>query len=260
VICTTDGIKADFENRYPDIPKKYVTITNGFDPADFPAEISMGTMGNSARSQVLRIVHAGTFGGERSPREFLLALGQLLRERPELKDLIEVVFVGQNSKFTDGRTIEEFIDEYGCGSVAKLTGFVSRKASLDYMMQADVLLLIIGRVPREGALVYGISGKLYDYGAARKPVLTVSEPGSTSQLAQALNLGPVVHPDDTEKIKSILVSLWGAHSSGAIPYNPNLELLKSFEFSSLTARFATCLDQTCKGGNQEHSENRSARQ
>ena len=31
VVCTTDGMKADFEKRYPDMPAKCVTITNGFD-------------------------------------------------------------------------------------------------------------------------------------------------------------------------------------------------------------------------------------
>src|SRR5439155_20646814 len=179
-----------------------------------------------------------------------------LREKPELVGQLEVVFVGKNSPFADGRTIEDYIKEYGCGAAVKLTGFVSRTASLEYIMQADVLLLIIGRVPKEGAFVYGISGKLYDYAAARRPVLTVAEPGSTAQIVESLNLGPVVDPDDTETIKSTLVSLWEAHRSGSIPYNPNLELLKSFEFSRLTARLAACFDQTHKGEARESSESR----
>src|SRR5207249_2379886 len=139
VVCTTDGIKADFEARYRDIPKKYMTITNGFDPADFPPETSTS---ERTRRSVVSIVHAGTLGGERSPREFLLAVGQLLREKPELVGQLEVVFVGKNSPFADGRTIEDYIKEYGCGAAVKLTGFVSRTASLEYIMQADVLLLI----------------------------------------------------------------------------------------------------------------------
>ncbi len=253
VVCTTDGIRADFEKRYPDLPGKYVTIFNGFDQSDFLTDTSMGSR---PRRPVLTIVHAGTLGRERSPREFLLALGQLLRENPELAGQVEVIFVGQNSPCTDGRTIEDYVQEYSCSSVVKLTGFVSRKASLEYIVRADVLLLIIGRVPKEGAFVYGISGKVYDYAAARRPVLTVSERGSTAQIVESLNLGPVVDPDDTETIKSTLVSLWEAHRSGSIPYNPNLELLKSFEFSRLTARLAACFDQTHKGEARESSESR----
>src|SRR5436190_834412 len=82
------------------------------------------------------------------------------------------------------------------------------------------------------------SGKIYDYAAAQKPVLTVAEPGSTAEIAQRLNLGPIAHPDHIDEIKSAILSLVEAHRSGRIPYNPDLNLLKSFEFSSLTARLA----------------------
>jgi len=256
VVCTTDGIRADFENRYPNLPGKYVTISNGFDQSDFP---SVTSVGSGPRRPVLTIVHAGTLGRERSPKEFLQALGLLLREKPELMVQVEVVFIGQNSPFADGRTIEDYVKEYGCSSVVKLPGLVSRKVSLDYIMQADVLLLIIGRVPKEKALVYGISGKIYDYAAARRPVLTVSEPGSTALLAQRLNLGPVVDPDDIQGIKSALLFLYEAHKDGSIPYSPNLELLKTFEFSSLTARLAACFNQACKGEDQAASESRGVR-
>jgi hypothetical protein len=108
------------------------------------------------------------------------------------------------------------------------------------MVQADVLLLIIGRVPPEGAFIYGISGKLYDYAAAGKPVLTVSEPGSTAEMAERLTLGPVVSPDDLQSLKQSILCMVEQWKVGEIPYNPNLSLLKSFEFSSLTGRFADC--------------------
>lgn len=242
VICTTDGMKADFVARHSNLPTKYVTITNGFDPSDF-APVPL--VEQESRDSVLRIIHAGTLGSERSPKEFLLALGQLIRDKPELSGRLEVIFVGKSSPFADGRTIEDYIQEYGCGSVVRLTGYVSRKASLDYMQQADVLLLIIGRVPKETAYIYGISGKIYDYAAARKPLFTIAEPGSTAEMAVRLNLGPVVHPDNVSEIKSTLISLCEEHAVGKIPYDLNLKLLKSFEFSNLTARLAECFDQAC---------------
>lgn len=242
VVSTTDGMNADFAARHADLPAKYVTITNGFDPADFAP---VPVVEPVKRDSVLRIIHAGTLGSERSPKEFLLALGQLLRERPELAGRLEVIFVGKSSPFADGRTIEDYIDEYGCAAAVRLTGYVSRKASLDYMQQADVLLLIIGRVPKETAYIYGISGKIYDYAATRKPLLTIAEPGSTAEMAARLNLGPVVHPDSIPEIKTTLISLCESHAAGKIPYDLNLKLLKSFEFSSLTARLAECFDEAC---------------
>jgi len=241
VVCTTDGIRNDFESRYPESRGKCVTIPNGFDQSEF---VQGTEPEDPSRRSVLKIVHAGTLGGERSPREFLAALGSLLEENPDLIGQLEVTFVGQNSPFLDGCVIEDYVEKYGCGLLVKITGFVSRDASLDYIRQADLLLLIIGRVPKEGAFVYGISGKIYDYAAAGMPVLTISETGSTAELARRLNLGPVLNPDDIQGIKSAIVSLVALHKCGGIPYSPDLELLKSFEFSSLTAKLAQCFHTT----------------
>lgn len=239
VISTTEGMKENFARRYPGWPNKWITITNGFDFADFPAVSNSTTVSTDS---LLRIVHAGTLGGERSPKEFLKALGQLLREKPQLLPELQVVFVGQNSVFEDGSKIEDYIKEYACGAAVKIAGYVSRAESLDYIQKADVLLMIVGRVPKEGAFVYGISGKIYDYAASGKPVFTISEPGSTADMAQRLNLGPVVHPDETQQIKATLVAFCEARRNGGIASHLNMNLLKSFEFSSLTARLAKCLD------------------
>ncbi len=246
VICTTDGIQDDFNKRYPGTQEKYVTITNGFDRSDFSPETLAAPLAQQKRSDQFTLVHAGTLGEERSPKEFLEALGQVGREHPELTKTIRVIFVGKNTPFNDGKTIEEYVEEFGVSSMVRVAGYVSRKESLDLMVEANGLLLIIGRVPKEGAFVYGISGKLYDYAAAGRPVLTVSEPGSTASVAQKLNLGPVVDPDQLPQIKEAILQLCRAHQSGKVPYNPDLQLLKSFEFSSLAARLAQAFSSKAK--------------
>jgi len=243
VVSTTDGVTADFQQRYANQAEKFVTIPNGFDQADFPAELPAPSL---PRRPVLRIVHAGTLNEVRSPKDFLCALGQLLKEKSEVIGKLEVVFLGDSSRFGDGRTIEDYAREFGCNPVVKILGLVSRKESLDYISQADALLMIVGRVPKEEVSVFGISGKVYDYAAARKPVLTVSEPGPTAELAQRLNLGPVVHPDDRESIKSAIFSLWQAHHSGGIPYCLNLDLLNSYEFTRLSAELTDCFTRVCQ--------------
>ena len=245
VVCTTDGIKADFEKRYPAIPNKYVTITNGFDRSDFSSDVVLGP---APKTPVMTMLHAGTLGEERSPREFLQALGEIAKENPALRAGVKAVFVGKNTPFNDGHTIEQYLDMFNCRDMVNIAGYVSRKESLDYMIQSNVLLLIIGRVPKEGAFVYGISGKLYDYAAAGKPVLTLSEPGSTAAVAERLTLGPVVDLDNIDQIKTAILALWKSHKAEAIPYSPNLELLKSFEFSSLAGRLAESFNQVSKQG------------
>jgi glycosyltransferase involved in cell wall biosynthesis len=48
-----------------------------------------------ARSDRLRIVHAGSFFGQRTPRPFLSALAVLLQARPELRGRMQAAFLGE---------------------------------------------------------------------------------------------------------------------------------------------------------------------
>lgn len=239
VVATTDGITSDFAQRYGARNGKYVTVTNGYDLNDFEG---LKKNDSNVGRPAFTLVHAGTLGGERNPRQFLKALGGLVSKNTELKKDIRVLFVGQNSRFRDGRTIEEYIEEYDLRDVVMLTGFVARLKSLDYIANADALLLIIGTVPKEQSHIYGISAKIYDYALASKPVLTISDEGATAEMAKRLRLGAVVQPDDVETIERRILSLYDAHKRGALKVNVNRELLESFDFRNLSARLADCLD------------------
>src|SRR5207253_1118610 len=116
VVSTTAGIRSDFVRRYGGAQEqnKFVTITNGYDSADFAG--LKQTM-NSAQSRAFTVVHAGTLGGERSPREFLQSLGELLAERPDVRADIRFSFVGQNTPFLDGKTIEDYLRDYDLNDV-----------------------------------------------------------------------------------------------------------------------------------------------
>ena len=47
------------------------------------------------RGERMRIVHAGSFFGQRTPRPFLRAFGSLLRARPELGGRVQAAFLGE---------------------------------------------------------------------------------------------------------------------------------------------------------------------
>lgn len=239
VIATTNGISGDFEQRYGTEKGKYVTVTNGYDLDDFEG---LEKKERTDLQAAFTLVHAGTLGGERNPKQFLQALGNLVSKNAALRKDIRVVFVGQNSKFRDGCTIEQYIGQYGLQETVILTGFLARLKSLDYIARADALLLIIGNVPKEKAHIYGISAKIYDYALASKPVLTISDEGATAEMARRLRLGPVVAPDDQETIERRILSLYDAHKRGSLKVNINQELLESFDFRNLSAKLADCLN------------------
>jgi glycosyltransferase involved in cell wall biosynthesis len=239
VVSTTEGITLDFIERYAEPGNKFVTITNGFDRGDFES-----LYGNVRRSKdgVFKIVHVGTLGWERSPKEFIVGLGELVREKPDMKGKIQVIFVGQNTPFKDGKTIHDYILEWNLSETITVTGFVARIESLKYMIDSDLLLLIIGKVPDNKGGIYGISAKMYDYALAGKPVMTIADEGASAEMVRFLRLGIVIPPDDKGMIKSEIINYYDRFKSGGLNVEINSEALDSFDFKNLTARLAGCFD------------------
>ena len=57
-----------------------------------------------ARGERMRIVHAGSFFGQRTPRPFLSAFAALLRARPELGGRVQAAFLGElDPRIASGR-------------------------------------------------------------------------------------------------------------------------------------------------------------
>jgi glycosyltransferase involved in cell wall biosynthesis len=239
VISTTDGIRLDFIKRYGEMGSKFVAIPNGYNQEDFEKPIH-SSFGNGLP---LVIVHAGTLGWERSPKAFLKALGELLVEDPTLKGKIKLLLVGQNNVFNDGRSIEDYLEEFKVQPVVELVGFISRKESMQYIQSCHLLLLLIGEVPAEGRFIYGISGKIYDYAASGKPVLTISENGSSATMVDRLRLGKVIAPENAEGIKNeIRAYIKELVTKGKLEAQTDWSLLKQFDFINLTRKLAGCFD------------------
>jgi glycosyltransferase involved in cell wall biosynthesis len=181
VVSTTEGMTQDFRRRYEiEAAKKFITLPNGYDREEFCIP------GKPARDHCdkMRIVHTGHLRLERSPKPLLIALRRLFDEKPNLTHDIEVYLVGENQPFLDGKTIDNYLEEFRLDSVVKLVAHVPQTEAIRYQMSADILLLVIGVVPPEEISTYGVASKVFDYMLAGKPVLTVSDPGPVSELVE----------------------------------------------------------------------------
>ena len=241
VISATEGVTRDFRERYPrEDPLKFHTITNGYDGEDF-----RGIRPVSSSAAKLRIVHTGIFRLERSPRTFLNALSLLLKERPQLRERVEVVFVGKNLPLSDGKRVEEYVREFGLEDVVEIGGFVSRRESLAYQKSADLLLLVVGKVPPDLTDKYGIPGKVYDYIASGVPILAITDEGPVSRLVRRTRTGVVAPVEDVAAIKNLLAALLEGER---IPYEPDEEEVGRYDFARLARRLADVLDGVADHG------------
>jgi glycosyltransferase involved in cell wall biosynthesis len=180
---------------------RVVTIANGSDFDDF-AGLAY------SRSDRFRLTHAGSFFGKRDPKPFLRALAE-----SGLED-VTVRFVGD---FRPGD--REYMENLGLGDRVELIEYVPRRESLRLQRDSDALLLLI---PEAGGRGRGVlSGKVFEYLAAERPVLAVVPPdGAAAELVRETGAGLVAGPDDVPGIRDALLELHARWRDGGLNGTP----------------------------------------
>ena len=180
---------------------KVVTIANGCDFDDFAG------LEHHAGDR-LRITHTGHFHGKRDPKPFLQALAE-----SGLDDVV-IRFAG------DFRAADrEYAESLGLGERIELLGDVSRRRSLELQRDSEALLLLI---PESGGRGRGVlTGKIYEYLAAERPILAVVPPdGAAARLVRDTGSGTVVPPDDVEAMREALLDLHRRWREGSLDGTP----------------------------------------
>lgn len=154
-------------------------VMNGFDWSDVSDQ-------DTPASGPLKLLHTGRlYGGRRDPMPLLLAL-QSSGLGP---DQVQVEFVGPDSD-----RLREEVRRLSLESMVTVSGEVSRAQALALQAAADVLILLLWNDPREEG-VY--SGKLFDYAAAKRPLLMLGyEKGVAARLIRERGLGVVANRQD----------------------------------------------------------------
>jgi glycosyltransferase involved in cell wall biosynthesis len=151
-----------------------------------------------------RITHTGSFFGRRDPRPFLQAFHDA--------DLDAVArFVG------DFRSSDrEWAESLGLGDRLEHVDYLPRAESLRLQRDSEALLLL---VPDAGGRGTGVlSGKVFEYIAAGRPILAVVPPdGAAAELIRETGSGVVAAPDDVDGIKSALLELHSRFANGGLP-------------------------------------------
>jgi glycosyltransferase involved in cell wall biosynthesis len=180
-------------------------IPNGTD-FDEPAEIEY------ERGERFYLTHTGNFFGKRDPRPFLTALAQI--DAP-----ITARFIGE---FRSSDRL--FAESLGLGAKLELIRFQPHAQAIASQRTSDALLLLIPFSAGRGTDV--TSGKIYEYLAARRPILAAVPPeGAAAKLVREAGAGLVVPPDDPDAIHSALTELverWRNGELADVELSPDL--------------------------------------
>lgn len=195
VSCVSDAIADEVRALEPRGIVR--TISNGCDFDDFAGlEYTPGPR--------FRITHAGSFFGRRDPKPFLQAF------RDSGLDAV-ARFVG------DFRSSDrEWAEALGLGDRLELIDYLPRVEALRFQRDSEALLLL---VPDAGGRGKGVlSGKVFEYLAAGRPILAVVPPdGAAAELIRETGAGVVVAPDDVNGIRAALAELHARFSNGGLP-------------------------------------------
>ncbi len=199
IVAAADAIADEVRALEP--KGRLVTIANGCDFDDFAGL-------EYVRGERFRLTHAGSFFGKRDPRPFLRALAD------SGLDDVTVRFVG------DFRSSDrEFAEELGVMDRIELVPYVPRRESLRLQRDSDALLLLI---PDAGGRGKGVlSGKVFEYLAAERPILAAVPPdGAAAKLIFSTGAGVVAPPDDVAALREALLGLHARWSMGRLNGTP----------------------------------------
>jgi glycosyltransferase involved in cell wall biosynthesis len=219
IVVTHRRIKEELVRRHRFLGYHDVAIIpQGFDPEDFPERKS------EARGRVrkMRISHAGSFYGGRSPAAMLNALSDVFHEMPALRGRIELCLIG-----TVRNEDRSLVTKLGLQNDVLFTGYLEHRECTRLLLSSDVLWFVIDNDQQS-------PGKLYEYFGARKPILASVVPGYTEQLLRECRAATIVPLADRGAHRQALLDLFAAYQQKRLP-RVSVEFAERFNRRFLTA-------------------------
>lgn len=212
-----------------------VTLTNGYDLEEFE-----GVQAVDGKAGIFRIIYAGRLFKNRRGYELIEAAGLLLQESPQYRSSLSIEYYGGVAPEI-ARRMRALVEEFALHEVVHFFPDVSYQRSKALQKGADALLLIVDSGETSSGV---IPGKLFEYVAARRPILCIAAPGATTEIIGKGRLGKVVAPGDVKGLKMALREMLDQPSSA---FEPDENYLMTFERGRIVERLASLLDEvTCK--------------
>jgi len=230
VTTVSEPMTQAFQTAYPMVnPEHFLTLPNGYDPDDFAQVEPLGRQPDR-----FGVVYSGSFYGQRSSQPFLQALHNVLMQGDIPRAAVQVRLVGNV-----GQTTVDLVRTMGLADVVEIIGYVAHRQSVGYVLGADVLLLMIAPGPgSEGVL----TGKVFEYLAARRPILAVTPPSAAADLIRESRSGVVVDPENVAAIGDQLAALFRQWQLGALVCDSDSAVVARFDRRRLTRTLAEALE------------------
>lgn len=202
-------------------------IPNAFDAQEW----STVPFGREARCRVL---YAGNlYEGRRDPRPLFEAVSRLLRSGTVQSSQLEIAIYTMPRPW-----LKRLVVEYGLESVVSLHPMKERAEIMELERRADLLWVILFDGERDVGVM---TGKLFEYLGARRPILVTGGPDDCALDEVLTGTGVGARPRTQEQIAAVIVEAVKRHDAGIPELSPKLAAV--YEAHRLAERFARVLDE-----------------
>ncbi len=222
-ITTVSRVLAQkFAEKIGDDRKTHV-IPNGFDPDDFP------NRSLTHRSDKFTLLHVGKLSAMQNPTRLIETLDRMLITDATFRSEFQFILVGHLAS-----DLRNLIRKSRIYSNVTEIEYVEHKKAIQYMQNADLLLLIIPDTPDNRGI---ITGKVFEYMASRRPILCIGPHDSDlKELFEISTTGEICSYDqDPEPFIKKYYDLW---HQDRLPLTPT-ENIQRFSRKELTGELVS---------------------
>ena len=175
IITVSKSLKELFAKKSASInPEKIKVIHNGFDEDDF------NNKNHTLPEDSFIITYTGTIAESYNPEIFFTALKETAVRNPGKKLLLR--FIGDPAS-----SLIEFAKNISLKDNIQVIPTVSHDESINYLLRSSALLLVIPEIKNDKGI---LTGKLFEYLAARKPIICIGPPdGDAAEIIRECNAG-----------------------------------------------------------------------
>lgn len=192
VILNTERLCENFQAAYPQLdPQHFSSVANGYDPALRHRIENLATSRPDPGQGPWTLCHAGGLYGKRDPRPLLEAIAMLNRAGHFIR-------FEQIGSVAEPETLQHQIRQNRLGGCVTIRDPMPHDSALHHLAKADAVLILQPGTSTQ------VPSKLFESILFNKPLLAITDTGSTRSLMEDYALGAVADSDSVEAIAQAL--------------------------------------------------------
>jgi len=230
-----DELEEIYKKQYPNSinTSKFRFISNGYDPDDYSNE-------KVEVDKKFSIVYVGTLDKSRNPEILWKTLSAIVKKNTSLANDLQIKLVGK----TDIAVTED-MEKNGLLPYMEKTPYLTHDEVTEVQKKSQVLLLLINNTPNAMGI---ITGKLFEYLAAERPVLCIGPKGGDADKILTETKGGLISGyEDSETLEANILYFYTKYKAGNLPCES--ENIERYSRKMLTGEVAEVLN-TISDGNK----------